>query len=192
MPKAVTIIRADLTAAGLRQAAACSNAANAARRMLGLALRLEGYSRGEAARLCGMDLQTLRDWVIRYKALLGCPIAPLPVPNHGSLQSRRRHSQRTRPCQGWCGALAPGGSGPRDQNTVQCDPGRAQRWRDAAPARVSALVGAAAPSTTGPGGAGDTQKNFADLVKPRSLNMRANNRLNFGGRTKPGLVSRAH
>ena len=94
MPKAVTIIRADLTATGLRQAAAGSNDANAARRMLGLALVLEGYARGEAARLCGMDRQTLRDWVILFatmpKALLGCPIAPLPVPNHGSLPSRRR------------------------------------------------------------------------------------------------------
>jgi hypothetical protein len=37
MPKALTIIRADLTATDLRQAAACSNDANAARRMLGLA-----------------------------------------------------------------------------------------------------------------------------------------------------------
>jgi hypothetical protein len=42
---------------------------------------------------------------------------------------------------------------------------RAQRWRDVAPARVSALVGAAASSAAGPGSAGDTQKNFADLVK---------------------------
>src|SRR6202045_4831664 len=66
--KAVTIIRADLTATGLRQAAAGSNDANAARRMLRLALVLEGYARGEAARLCGMDRQTLRDWVIRYNA----------------------------------------------------------------------------------------------------------------------------
>src|ERR1700736_4769417 len=68
MPKAVTIIRGDLTATGLRQAAAGSNDANAARRMLGLALVLEGYTRGEAAKLCGMDRQTLRDWVIRYNA----------------------------------------------------------------------------------------------------------------------------
>ena len=91
MPKALTIIRADLTATDLRQAAACSNDANAARRMLGLALVLEGYARGEAARLCAMDRQTLRDWVIRYNAeVLGCPIASLPVPNHGSLRSRRR------------------------------------------------------------------------------------------------------
>jgi transposase len=68
MPKAVTIVRADLTVTGLRQAAAWSDDANAARRMLGLALVLEGYTRGEAARLCGMDRQTLRDWVIRYNA----------------------------------------------------------------------------------------------------------------------------
>jgi transposase len=37
-----------------------------ARRLLALALVLEGHSRAEAARNCGMDRQTLRDWVIRY------------------------------------------------------------------------------------------------------------------------------
>jgi transposase len=36
--------------------------------MLALALVLEGRSRAEAARLCGMDRQTLRDWVHRYNA----------------------------------------------------------------------------------------------------------------------------
>jgi transposase len=34
--------------------------------MLALALILEGRSRTEAARACGMDRQTLRDWVHRY------------------------------------------------------------------------------------------------------------------------------
>ena len=38
----------------------------AARRMLALALVLEGISRGEAAQAAGMDRQTLRDWVHRY------------------------------------------------------------------------------------------------------------------------------
>ena len=38
----------------------------AARRMLALALVLEGASREEAARHAGMDRQTLRDWVHRY------------------------------------------------------------------------------------------------------------------------------
>jgi transposase len=36
--------------------------------MLALALVLEGKSRGEAARSCGMDRQILCDWVHRYNA----------------------------------------------------------------------------------------------------------------------------
>jgi transposase len=36
--------------------------------MLALALVLEGKSREEAARSCGMDRQVLRDWVHRYNA----------------------------------------------------------------------------------------------------------------------------
>jgi transposase len=38
------------------------------RNLLGLALVLDGYQRGEAANLCGEDRQILRDWVIRYNA----------------------------------------------------------------------------------------------------------------------------
>jgi transposase len=33
-----------------------------------LALVLEGRSRKEAAESCGVDRQTLRDWVVRYNA----------------------------------------------------------------------------------------------------------------------------
>jgi Homeodomain-like domain len=66
MPIALTITRDDYTAAELREAATCSNDADATRRMLALALVLEGYKRGEAGKLCGMDRQTLRDWVLRY------------------------------------------------------------------------------------------------------------------------------
>ena len=40
----------------------------AARRMLAIALVLEGVGPDEAARSCGMDRQTLRDWVHRYNA----------------------------------------------------------------------------------------------------------------------------
>ena len=36
--------------------------------MLALALVLEGEDRTSAARTCGMDRQTLRDWVHRYNA----------------------------------------------------------------------------------------------------------------------------
>lgn len=65
---AVAITRVDLDAAGLRRAAACSKDSAAARRMLALALVLEGVTRQQAASTCGMDRQTLRDWVHRYNA----------------------------------------------------------------------------------------------------------------------------
>ena len=64
----VEITRTELSAAELRRAAARSRDAGAARRMLAIALVLEGKSRQEAAESCGMDRQTLRDWVIRYNA----------------------------------------------------------------------------------------------------------------------------
>ena len=62
---AVAITRTDLTAVDLRGAAARSRDAQAARRMLALALVLEGIDR-TTAETCGMDRQTLRDWVHRY------------------------------------------------------------------------------------------------------------------------------
>ena len=63
---AIGIVRDELDAADLRRAAARSRDANAARRMLALALVVEGASRATAARSCGMDRQSLRDWVHRY------------------------------------------------------------------------------------------------------------------------------
>lgn len=68
MSSAVKITRTDHTAAGLRGLAAKSNDAGQVRRLLALALILDGHSRHEAARQAGMDRQTLRDWVHRYNA----------------------------------------------------------------------------------------------------------------------------
>ena len=65
---ALAITRQDLSAAELRRSAARSRDASAARRMLAIALVLEGASREDAAGSCGMDRQTLRDWVHRYNA----------------------------------------------------------------------------------------------------------------------------
>jgi len=62
----VAITRRELDAGGLRREAGRCRDARAARRMLALALVLEGASREEAARAAGMDRQTLRDWVHRY------------------------------------------------------------------------------------------------------------------------------
>ena len=82
MSSSISITRLDLDASGLRQAAGRSHDASASRRMLALALVLEGRSRTEAATVCGMDRQTLRDWVHRYNAegLAGLSDRPLPGP----------------------------------------------------------------------------------------------------------------
>lgn len=62
----VAIIRRELDAGGLRREAGRCRDAKAARRMLALALVLDGRSREDAARAAGMDRQSLRDWVHRY------------------------------------------------------------------------------------------------------------------------------
>ena len=59
---AVAITRTDLSARELQRAAAKAKDAKTARRMLALALVLEGVDRKTAAATCGMDRQTLRDW----------------------------------------------------------------------------------------------------------------------------------
>ena len=59
----VAITCLDLTEADLRAAAARTQDARASRRMLAIALLLEGWSRESAAEACAMDRQTLRDWV---------------------------------------------------------------------------------------------------------------------------------
>ena len=68
MVAAVAITRNEYTAQELRNAAKRTDDADAARRMLALALVLEGKSRTEAAGSCGMDRQILCDWVHRYNA----------------------------------------------------------------------------------------------------------------------------
>jgi transposase len=68
MSGAIAVTRQDMTAAQLRAAAAKSRDAQAARRMLAIALVLEGVNRKTAAETCGMDRQTLRDWVHHYNA----------------------------------------------------------------------------------------------------------------------------
>jgi transposase len=68
MAMTVAITRVDLTAAALRMAAAQTQDARSSRRMLAIALLLEGWSREAAAEACAMERQTLRDWVHRYNA----------------------------------------------------------------------------------------------------------------------------
>ena len=59
-------IRRDFDAAALRRLATTVKDAGQARRLLALAAVYDGKDREEAARIGGMDRQTLRDWVHRF------------------------------------------------------------------------------------------------------------------------------
>src|SRR3954466_5646053 len=60
--------RGDYEAAQLRRLAKQSEDAAQTRRLLALAEIYDGGSRTEAARVGGVGLQTLRDWVVRFNA----------------------------------------------------------------------------------------------------------------------------
>jgi transposase len=59
-------LRGDYTAGEVRRLARRAKDSAQARRLLAIAAVLDGSSREEAAKLGGMDRQTLRDWVIRF------------------------------------------------------------------------------------------------------------------------------
>ena len=68
MRNGVKIERLDMNAQELRQFADRVKDGRVSRRLLAIALVLEGASRKVAADSCGMDRQTLRDWIHRYNA----------------------------------------------------------------------------------------------------------------------------
>ncbi len=65
----VVEIKSNHTPAELRRLAARTKDANQSRRLLSIAAVLDGMSRAEAAKIGGMDRQTLRDWAHRFNAL---------------------------------------------------------------------------------------------------------------------------
>ena len=68
MGRGIEVTRLDLSALELRQRASRYRDGRVACRVLAISHVLEGASRAEAALACGMDRQTLRDWVHRYNA----------------------------------------------------------------------------------------------------------------------------
>jgi transposase len=95
MGAAVKITRAEHTPDDLRALAGrCAQTAQA-RRLLAIAMVMEGMRRADAARLAGMDRQTLRDWVHRYNeagvAGLASRAPPGPRPKLTAAQMRELH-----------------------------------------------------------------------------------------------------
>ena len=93
MGAAVSITRLDLTAWELRKAASGEKNSAAARRILALALVLDGVDRKTAAETCGMDRQTLRDWVHRYNAAGLAGLRNLKSPGPGSKLTVRQQAE---------------------------------------------------------------------------------------------------
>ena len=62
-------LRDDFDAAVLRALARRTRDANQGRRLLALAAVYDGGSRGDAARIGDVGLQTVRDWVLRFNAV---------------------------------------------------------------------------------------------------------------------------
>ena len=104
---AVRITRKDKSAGELRQEAARCRDGKAARRMLAIALVLDGVDRKTAAENCGMDRQTLRDWAppLQCGGRVG-PVQPSPA---GSTLSAERGTE------GGVGGNGSGGSRPRNR-----------------------------------------------------------------------------
>jgi transposase len=61
-------LRADFDGATLRRLARTTKNANQSRRLLALAEIYDGGSRSNAARIGGVGLQIVRDWVVRFNA----------------------------------------------------------------------------------------------------------------------------
>lgn len=68
MGQPVEITNLEHSAAALRRLSSREKDGQVVRRLLALAMILEGHSRTDAARMNGMERQTLRDWVHRYNA----------------------------------------------------------------------------------------------------------------------------
>jgi transposase len=73
-------LRTDYTADEVRGLAKRAKDAAQARRLLAIAAVLDGASRAEAARIGGMDRQTLRDWVIRFNEKGPDSLVNIPSP----------------------------------------------------------------------------------------------------------------
>ena len=144
----IAITRRDLTATELRAAAGRSKDVRAARRMLAIALVLEGVHRTTAAQTCGMDRQTLRGEegrkTVRGNVFppnrprtnaeglrAGEPDGAAPPPAAGTRAAGRACGLRSRPVltrcgTAWCAGVAVTCSTASRRNSASCCTSAAQ------------------------------------------------------------------
>ncbi|MGY8679568.1 helix-turn-helix domain-containing protein [Bradyrhizobium sp. UFLA05-153] len=106
-------VRTDFTAVEVRRLARRAKDSDQVRRLLAIAAVLDGSSRAEAAKVGGMDRQTLRDWVIRFNehgpdGLINvtAPGAPGEAQQGTPGISGANRGRRADPGHPWRGALA--------------------------------------------------------------------------------------
>lgn len=78
-------LRSDYSSADLRGLARRCDDADQVRRLLALAVILEGGSRSEAAKVGGVTLQIIRDWVLRFNAEGPCGLISRKAPGKASI-----------------------------------------------------------------------------------------------------------
>ena len=111
-------LRDDFDGSGLRRLAKAAKDAGQSRRLLALAEIRDGGARSDAARMSGVGLQVIRDWVLRFNAdgpngLIDRK-ASGPSPKLNDAQRRalaQPRRERADPGDPWRGALAPQGPG---------------------------------------------------------------------------------
>ena len=157
----VKITRLELTPSDLRREAARTKDADAARRMLAMALVLEGVGREQAARSAdgpadaarlGASLQRRgAGWAVRPPARRGAPrkLTAVQEATVAGLGARRPGPGERRR-----GALAAHRSAAEDRARVRRDAARAHGRQAAASARLPPALGAPAPPEGGSRGAG--------------------------------------
>ncbi len=152
--------------------------AKASRRMLAIALVLDGADRTTAAQSCGMDRQTLRDWVHRYNAE-GAEGAegteglsdrrrsgrPGMLSADQKTETCREGARRPGPGNRWRDPLAPHRPCDEDQGSLRCGHARTHGRQASHRAWLPAALGAPPTSQMRPASPGDAQKSFRKAVK---------------------------
>ena len=90
---AAIALREDFDGSGLRRLAKASKDAGQSRRLLALAEIYDGGARSDAARIGGVGLQVIRDWVLRFNAEGPKGLIDRKAPGHPSkLNDRQRRA----------------------------------------------------------------------------------------------------
>ena len=164
-------VRTDHGAAEVRALAKAAVTPEQARRLLAIALVLEGASRAEAARSTGMDRQTLRDWVHRFNAAgpdgSGRPQGAGPAAAAGPGAAARAGAlpgERPRAGTGRRGALALGRSLRLGRAAFRRPLPGARHGQAGPGARLQPGLGPAAAPQVRSRGASRVQKKLADRI----------------------------